>query len=75
LPPDERVLAAQRERGVQRALAELPPEQALVVRLSFFEEHPHAQIAQELGIPLGTVKSRIRLAVAQLRRILDTFGP
>lgn len=71
LPPEELVAAAQRERGVQRALAALPAEQALVLRLSFFEEHPHARIAQRLGIPLGTVKSRIRLAVAQLRRILD----
>lgn len=75
LPPDEMVLAAQRERGVHRALAELPPEQALVLRLSYFEERPHARIAEELGIPLGTVKSRIRLAVAQLRRLLDAIGP
>jgi RNA polymerase sigma-70 factor (ECF subfamily) len=71
--PDERLLAGQRERSVQRALAELPAEQALVLRLSFFEERAHARIAQELGIPLGTVKSRIRLAVAQLRRTLDGF--
>lgn len=71
LGPDELLLAAQRERGVQRALAELPAEQARVLRLSFFDEHPHGRIAQELGIPLGTVKSRIRLAVAQLRRILE----
>ena len=75
LPPDELVLAAQRERSVHRALAELPAEQAMVLRLSYFEEHPHARIAQQLGIPLGTVKSRIRLAVAQLRRVLDGSGP
>lgn len=75
LPPDELVGAAQRERRVHRALAELPPEQALVVKLSFFEEHPHARIAEQLGLPLGTVKSRIRLAVAQLRRLLDDSAP
>jgi len=74
LPPEELVLAAQRERGVHRALAQLPEEQARVLRLSFFDEQPHARIAQELGIPLGTVKSRIRLAVAQLRRLLDGIG-
>jgi RNA polymerase sigma-70 factor (ECF subfamily) len=73
--PDEQLLASQRERGVRRALAELPPEQTLVLRLSFYEEHAHARIAQELGIPLGTVKSRIRLAVAQLRRKLEDLGP
>ena len=72
--PDEMLLLAQRERGVQRALARLPEDQALVVKLSFFEEHPHSRIAEQLGIPLGTVKSRIRLAVAQLRRILDESG-
>ena len=71
LTPDELLLAAQRERGVQQALAALPPDQARVLRLSFFDEHPHARIAQDLGIPLGTVKSRIRLAVTQLRRILE----
>jgi RNA polymerase sigma-70 factor (ECF subfamily) len=43
------------------------------LRLSFFDEQAHATIAQELGIPLGTVKSRIRLAVNQLRRALDDF--
>lgn len=75
LPPEELVAAAQRERRVQRALAELPAPQALVLRLSFFEEHPHARIAQELGLPLGTVKSRIRLAVTQLRRLLDGSEP
>jgi RNA polymerase sigma-70 factor (ECF subfamily) len=71
LTPDELLHAAERERGVQQALAVLPPEQAQVLRLSFFDEHPHSRIARDLGIPLGTVKSRIRLAVAQLRRILE----
>jgi RNA polymerase sigma factor (sigma-70 family) len=70
---DELQHLAQRERGVQQALAELPPEQAQVLRLSFFDEHPHGRIAQDLGIPLGTVKSRIRLAVTQLRRILERY--
>ncbi len=73
--PEEQALAAQRERGVHAALGALPPEQAQVLRLSFFEDTPHARIAQELGIPLGTVKSRIRLAVTQLRRALDRYRP
>lgn len=75
LEPDELAAAAQRERGVQRALAELGPDQALVVRLSFLEEHSHSRIAQELGIPLGTVKSRIRLALGQLRHLLERHKP
>ena len=71
LGPDELLHAAQRERNLHQALAELPPEQAQVLRLSFFDEQPHRRIAEDLGIPLGTVKSRIRLAVTQLRRLLE----
>jgi len=71
LAPDEQALAVQREQGVRAALAALPAEQAEVLVLSYFEEEPHARIAERLGIPLGTVKSRIRLAVAQLRRHLE----
>ncbi|MEO8299676.1 MAG: sigma-70 family RNA polymerase sigma factor [Burkholderiales bacterium] len=65
----------QRERGVRQALAQLNEEQALIVRLSYFEEQPHAQIAQALGLPVGTVKSRIRLAMGHLRRLLNEFAP
>ncbi len=73
LAPEELLHAARREHGVRQALAELPPEQAQILRLSFYEEHPHGRIAQDLGIPLGTVKSRIRLAVTQLRRLLQGY--
>jgi RNA polymerase sigma-70 factor (ECF subfamily) len=68
--PDERLAMLRRDSDIQHALAQLTPEQALVVRLSFFDEHPHARIASELQIPLGSVKSRIRLAVTHLRRLL-----
>ncbi|MFK4705081.1 RNA polymerase sigma factor (sigma-70 family) [Roseateles asaccharophilus] len=56
---------------VREALHQLPPEQAQVLRLSYYDDEPHARIAAELGIPLGTVKSRMRLAVQHLRRLLD----
>ena len=56
---------------VREAMRQLPPEQAQVLRLSFYDDEPHARIASELGLPLGTVKSRIRLAVAHLRRLID----
>ncbi|WP_414676616.1 sigma-70 family RNA polymerase sigma factor [Mesorhizobium sp.] len=73
LPPsgEDIALAAEREDGVLQALATLPSDQETIVRLSFFAEKPHAQIAKELGIPLGTVKSRIRLALNRLRALLD----
>ncbi|UUX94403.1 sigma-70 family RNA polymerase sigma factor [Aquabacterium sp. J223] len=69
--PEDRVRQARRDEGLHAAINRLPAEQAQVLRLSFFEERPHAQIASELGIPLGTVKSRVRLAVAHIRRLLN----
>ena len=56
---------------VTAALKHLSGEQSTVIRLSFIEERPHAEIAEILGIPLGTVKSRIRLAMNRLRDLLD----
>jgi len=56
---------------VAAALLRLSEEQSRVVRMSFIEERPHAEIAESLGIPLGTVKSRIRLAMSRLRDLLD----
>ncbi|PDT88001.1 RNA polymerase subunit sigma [Bradyrhizobium sp. Y36] len=56
---------------IASAIAQLSAEQSMVVRLSFIEERPHPEIASALGIPLGTVKSRIRLAMNRLRDILD----
>jgi RNA polymerase sigma factor (sigma-70 family) len=73
LSPHQQALAAQRESHVRDAMAALPPEQIAVLQLSYFEDEPHARIADVLGIPLGTVKSRIRIAVAQLRRHLEEF--
>lgn len=72
-PPsgEDIALTAEREKAVRTALATLSDEQATVVRLSFFSEKPHAEIARELGIPLGTVKSRVRLALNRLRTLLD----
>lgn len=73
--PQEQLDGARLEAGVRQALERLPPEQAQILRLSFFDEQPHASIARELALPLGTVKSRIRLAVTQLRRLLDAYAP
>ncbi len=64
-------MGVERERLVRAALETLAPEQSRIVRLSFFEDKPHSEIAQELGLPLGTVKSRIRLAIARLRLLLE----
>ena len=55
---------------MRAAMQELPDEQAEVVKLSFFEGRAHGDIARVLRLPLGTVKSRLRLAMARLRNCL-----
>jgi len=67
---ESHLLSREREALVRRALGELSAEQLQIVQLSFFSDTPHAAIASELNLPLGTVKSRIRLAMARLRKIL-----
>ncbi len=68
--PEERLHASRMQAQVRAAMRTLPPDQARVLQLSYFDDQPHASIASALGIPLGTVKSRMRLAVAHLRRAL-----
>ena len=71
----DRVLAmTQQEARIRSALSLLPADQADVVRKAFFEDKVHAEIEKELGIPLGTVKSRLRLAMARLRAALGDLG-
>lgn len=68
----ESVYAAQeRATKIRAALGDLTNEQKEVVILSFFEGRPHAEIAACLKIPIGTVKSRIRLAFSKLKVALD----
>jgi RNA polymerase sigma-70 factor (ECF subfamily) len=73
--PDEQLGAARREAAVRQALRQLAPEQLQAVWLSFYDEQSHARIASDLNVPLGTVKSRIRLAVSHLRRLLQGIEP
>ena len=72
--PDARLASSQTEARVQTALAALSDEQKRVVELSFFEEKAHAEIATILDIPLGTVKSRLRLAMGRLRNLLGELS-
>lgn len=69
--PDEALSSAERETRLRRALKTLPREQAEVVQMSFFHDKAHAEISQDLGVPLGTVKSRLRLAMVRLRAQLE----
>lgn len=65
--PDEAAMRGQTEEQVAAALETLSVEQRQVIQLSFFEDRPHSEIAERLSLPLGTVKSRLRLAMAKLR--------
>jgi RNA polymerase sigma factor (sigma-70 family) len=67
---DELAEAAQMRTFVLRAVERLPKEQADLLRIFYYEEKPHSVIADELGLPLGTVKSRLRLALVKLRAML-----
>lgn len=53
---------------LRAAIDDLPSGQIDVLKMNFFEDKPHSEIAVELGLPLGTVKSRARLALAKLRQ-------
>jgi RNA polymerase sigma-70 factor (ECF subfamily) len=56
---------------VHRALAELPDEQRTTVHLAYFEGRTHSEIAERLEVPLGTVKTRLRLGLGRLRQRLS----
>ncbi|AWK87804.1 sigma-70 family RNA polymerase sigma factor [Azospirillum thermophilum] len=66
----QRVESRQETGRLRAALKELPPEQADMLRMAYFEDKPHSVISAEQGIPLGTVKSRLRLAMDRLRKVL-----
>ena len=69
--PDAAFDAAERVRRLRRALDQLPEEQAVVLRRSYYEGQTLQAIADDSGVPLGTVKSRVRLAMQRLRKALD----
>jgi RNA polymerase sigma factor (sigma-70 family) len=71
---DASIDAALWEARVHAALGTLPREQFRMVQLAFFEGLTHATIAARTNLPIGTVKSRLRLAFSRLRRLLDDAG-
>ncbi len=60
----------ERRREIREALQTLPPDQRRVVELAYFGGYTQARIAEELGIPVGTVKTRTLAAMRKLRRAL-----
>jgi len=64
---EARITASQEASILRQAIQRLPPEQAKLVRMAYFDDKVHTTIAAETGVPLGTVKSRLRLAMKRLR--------
>lgn len=71
--PDEALAEKEQQVRVQAALAELPQDQQEVVALSFLEGLSHSEIAARLSLPLGTVKSRMRIAYQKIRAALEAL--
>ena len=69
--PEAAVLFAERRRTLTDALAGLPAEQRQLIEAAFFEGYTHSELAQRLGLPLGTVKTRIRIGMIAIRKRLE----
>lgn len=69
--PDESASIRQREGRVKAVLSELSSEQRQVVEMAYIEGLSHSEIAERLSLPLGTVKSRMRLAYQKVRTALE----
>lgn len=68
---DEALSLDQESEAISQAMKDLPEEQVALIQKAFFEDKTHQHIAEETGLPLGTVKSRIRLALKKLHDSLD----
>ncbi len=67
---DALIAAEESAQRMRRAIDTLPPEQLTLLQLAFFDDRSHSEIQSMLGVPLGTIKSRLRLALARLRAAL-----
>ncbi len=73
--PEKMLVEAERSAAVRLALETLRDEQRRVLELAYFSGLSHSEIAERLGQPLGTVKTRIAQSVKRLREELARFGP
>jgi RNA polymerase sigma-70 factor, ECF subfamily len=69
---DDALSRLQEDGHVAKALAQIPEEQRQLLIMSYVEDLPQSEIAQRLQIPLGTVKSRMRLAYRRMKKLLET---
>ena len=69
--PEMAAVSESRRRIIRSVLAELGPEQLEVLKLAFFDGLSHVEIAEKTGLPLGTVKGRIRAGMMRMRELLE----
>ena len=69
--PEAAVLITERRRTLTDALAGLPAEQRQLIEAAFFEGYTHSELAQRFGLPLGTIKTRIRAGMIAIRKRLE----
>jgi RNA polymerase sigma-70 factor (ECF subfamily) len=72
--PADQVWMRDQQRVVREALSQIPANQRQVLELAYYRGLSHSEIADRLGQPLGTVKTRIRLGMQSLRRLLEPYG-
>lgn len=70
-PADDALVREERYVALRQALGTLPPDQLEIVTLSYMDGLSHSEVAERLDLPLGTVKSRMRLAYSKLRPLLE----
>ena len=68
---EKEIFSAQVSNSLKKYMSNLPEEQSKLLKLSYFYNKTHADISEELKIPLGTVKSRIRLALTKMRHLVE----
>jgi RNA polymerase sigma-70 factor, ECF subfamily len=69
--PDAVLSGAQDAERIRAAMRSLNPDQAVAIEMAFFQEQTHTQISETLGVPLGTVKARIRFGMMKLRAFIE----
>jgi RNA polymerase sigma-70 factor (ECF subfamily) len=73
--PDDLAISREDAVNVRKALAELPQDQKHAIELAFFDGLTHVEISEKLSVPLGTIKTRIRLGLMKIRdRLRELMG-